>query len=67
MHRLPKTRSGKILRGTIRKIVDQEKELKMPATIDDPASIDHIREHANKWVEEKRKRVQAEAAKHANP
>ena len=33
--RLPKTRSGKILRGTIRKIADKE-EYKMPATIDDP-------------------------------
>ena len=35
--RLPKTRSGKILRGTIRKIADKE-EYKMPATIDDPAN-----------------------------
>ena len=35
--RLPKTRSGKILRGTISKIADGE-AWKMPATIDDPAS-----------------------------
>ena len=39
--RLPKTRSGKILRRTIREICNQQ-EFKMPATIDDPTSIDHI-------------------------
>ena len=39
--RLPKTRSGKILRGTMRKIADQE-EYKMPATIDDPSILDEI-------------------------
>jgi len=33
--RLPKTRSGKVLRGTMRKIADKE-DYKMPATIDDP-------------------------------
>ena len=42
--RLPKTRSGKILRGTIRKIADKE-EYKMPATIDDPAILDEIKEN----------------------
>lgn len=36
--RLPKTRSGKILRGTIQKIADN-KEYKIPATIDDPAIL----------------------------
>ena len=41
--RLPKTRSGKILRGTIRKIADKE-EYKMPATIDDPAILKEIEE-----------------------
>ncbi|MCU0561133.1 MAG: propionyl-CoA synthetase [Desulfobacterales bacterium] len=41
--RLPKTRSGKILRGTIQKIADN-KEWKMPATIDDPAILDEITE-----------------------
>ena len=41
--RLPKTRSGKILRGTIRKIADQE-EYKTPATIDDPAILDEIKQ-----------------------
>jgi propionyl-CoA synthetase len=39
--RLPKTRSGKILRGTMQKIADHE-EWKMPATIDDPAILDEI-------------------------
>jgi propionyl-CoA synthetase len=36
--RLPKTRSGKILRGTIQKIADNE-AYKVPATIDDPAIL----------------------------
>ena len=39
--RLPKTRSGKILRGTMQKIADRE-EWAMPATIDDPAILDEI-------------------------
>jgi len=39
--RLPKTRSGKILRGTIAKIADGQ-DWKMPATIDDPAILDEI-------------------------
>jgi propionyl-CoA synthetase len=39
--RLPKTRSGKILRGTMQKIADGE-EWKMPATIDDPAILEEI-------------------------
>ncbi len=41
--RLPKTRSGKILRDTMRKIADGE-DWKMPATIDDPAILDEITE-----------------------
>ena len=41
--RLPKTRSGKILRGTVAKIADGT-EWKMPATIDDPAILDEITE-----------------------
>ncbi len=41
VERLPKTRSGKILRGTMQKIADGE-EWKMPATIDDPAILDEI-------------------------
>jgi len=40
--RLPKTRSGKILRGTMQKIADSE-VWRMPATIDDPAILDEIR------------------------
>ncbi|MCC0053295.1 MAG: propionyl-CoA synthetase [Rhodobiaceae bacterium] len=39
--RLPKTRSGKILRGTMRSIADGE-AYNMPATIDDPAILDEI-------------------------
>ncbi|NNK79382.1 MAG: AMP-binding protein, partial [Litoreibacter sp.] len=41
--RLPKTRSGKILRGTMVSIADG-KDFKMPATIDDPAILDEIAE-----------------------
>src|ERR1700733_6568037 len=41
--RLPKTRSGKILRGTIKKIADGE-EWTMPATIEDPKVLDEITE-----------------------
>jgi propionyl-CoA synthetase len=39
--RLPKTRSGKILRGTMKRIADAE-PWTMPATIDDPAILDEI-------------------------
>ncbi|MDP6926632.1 MAG: propionyl-CoA synthetase, partial [Rhodospirillales bacterium] len=41
VERLPKTRSGKILRGTMQSIADN-KEYRMPATIDDPAILDEI-------------------------
>ena len=41
--RLPKTRSGKILRATMVSIADG-KPFKMPATIDDPAILDEIKE-----------------------
>jgi propionyl-CoA synthetase len=41
--RLPKTRSGKILRGTMKKIADGD-AWTMPATIDDPAILDEIGE-----------------------
>ena len=41
VQRLPKTRSGKILRGTMQKIADGE-SWKMPATIDDPVILDEI-------------------------
>jgi len=43
VRRLPKTRSGKILRGTMQKIADHE-AWKMPATIDDPAILEEIAE-----------------------
>ena len=39
--RLPKTRSGKILRGTMKKIADGAAHV-VPATIDDPAILDEI-------------------------
>jgi propionyl-CoA synthetase len=39
--RLPKTRSGKILRGTMQKMADDQ-PWKMPATIDDPQVLDEI-------------------------
>ena len=44
---LPKTRSGKILRGTMVKIADGE-EWKMPATIDNPAILDAVTEALKK-------------------
>ena len=47
--RLPKTRSGKILRKTIRKLTAEEK-IDVPSTIDDPAIIDEIK---NRMIERK--------------
>ena len=41
--RVPKTRSGKILRGTMVKIADND-EFKLPATIDDPVILEEIKE-----------------------
>ncbi len=41
VNRLPKTRSGKILRGTMKKIADGD-SWSMPATIDDPTALDEI-------------------------
>jgi propionyl-CoA synthetase len=43
VQRLPKTRSGKILRGTMKKIADKN-EWRMPATIDDPIILEEITE-----------------------
>ena len=40
--RLPKTRSGKVLRGTLRRIADTE-PYEVPATIDDPAILDEVK------------------------
>ena len=41
VRRLPKTRSGKILRGTMKRVADSQ-EYRMPATIDDPAVLGEI-------------------------
>ncbi len=41
VNRLPKTRSGKVLRGTMRKIADNE-TYSVPSTIDDPTTLDEI-------------------------
>jgi propionyl-CoA synthetase len=43
---LPKTRSGKVLRGTIRRMADNE-PWSMPATIEDPSVLDEVRETLN--------------------
>ncbi len=43
VNRLPKTRSGKILRGIIQRIADSEK-FEMPATIDEPDILNEIKE-----------------------
>ncbi|MEN8262854.1 MAG: propionyl-CoA synthetase [Nitrospirota bacterium] len=45
--RLPKTRSGKILRGTMRNIADS-KEYKIPSTIDDPAILGEVEDALKK-------------------
>jgi len=49
VNRLPKTRSGKILRGTIRKIANGQ-EFKWPATIDDPSALDLIQSVRDVWA-----------------
>jgi propionyl-CoA synthetase len=46
--RLPKTRSGKILRATMRKIADH-KPFTTPATIDDPAVLTEIEATFSRW------------------
>jgi propionyl-CoA synthetase len=45
--RLPKTRSGKILRSTIKKIVDGQSYI-MPATLEDPAALSEIQAAAHR-------------------
>ena len=47
VEKLPKTRSGKILRGIVRRIIDKE-PYKFPATIEDESSLDHIKEMVGK-------------------
>ena len=46
--KLPKTRSGKILRGTIRKIANGQ-EYPWPATIDDPSALDLVKAKRDEW------------------
>ena len=41
VERLPKTRSGKVLRGTMKRIADRQ-DWSMPATIDDPMVLEEI-------------------------
>ena len=48
VERLPKTRSGKILRATMKKIAEGE-EYTMPATIEDPAALDTIKDAWLAW------------------
>jgi len=48
VEKLPKTRSGKILRGTVRKICNG-KEYPIPATIEDPAVLDQIKDATTEW------------------
>ena len=46
---LPKTRSGKILRGTIRSI-SNDQAYKMPATIDDSQGLEVIKKAKDTWL-----------------
>lgn len=57
--RLPKTRSGKILRGTIRKYINSEIDVKVPATIDDHTTLDIIRNSSREWLTDKRNALDA--------
>ena len=43
VNRFPKTRTGKVMRKIMRKIIHDEK-YKFPATIDDASALDHIAE-----------------------
>tara|TARA_B110000285_G_C15108559_1_gene609561 strand:- start:94 stop:303 length:210 start_codon:yes stop_codon:yes gene_type:complete len=49
LDKLPKTRSGKILRGTIRKIVNGQ-EYAYPATIDDDSTLQIIKDLRAEWL-----------------
>lgn len=44
VQRLPKTRSGKILRGVIRQIANGDENIKVPATIEDPEALAEIQQ-----------------------
>lgn len=48
MDKLPKTKSGKILRGTIRKICNN-REYPVPATIDDMSTLTMVEERSKAW------------------
>lgn len=48
VQKVPKTRSGKILRGTMRKIANGQ-EYAYPVTIDDPTALDTIQEALARW------------------
>jgi len=48
VEKLPKTRSGKILRGTIRKICNN-REYAFPATIEDASVLDVIKNVSDEW------------------
>ena len=58
--RLPKTRSGKILRGTMKKIADHD-SWATPATIEDPKVLDEIREALEARLESGRAGAQTPA------
>ena len=49
MDRLPKTRSGKILRGTMKSITNGQ-EYKVPSTIEDLAALDEIKDAVETWA-----------------
>ena len=52
VNRLPKTRSGKILRKLIRTMLDG-KEYQMPSTIDDETIVEELQEMMNSYKKEK--------------
>ena len=49
MQALPKTKSGKILRGTIRSIVNKQ-AYKYPATLDDPDALAGVENATKEWL-----------------
>jgi propionyl-CoA synthetase len=51
MDKLPKTRSGKILRASIRTLCNKEELKKIPATIDDITTLDDISKASAEWME----------------
>jgi propionyl-CoA synthetase len=63
VQKVPKTRSGKILRGTLRKIINRE-EYKVPATIDDASFLDTIKKIAEDWLTAKELAQKALEKKH---